>query len=261
LTSQRIQVTVESVSPDEGSLHASLDASLMFAHVTGNDSFQLLDQSVTRDTGGTLDVGAAVARATFSSAFVSLVAGGAVSATGLDPGSSRLARLMQGEGRSGQLPVERVKEYVFRVPRLINGIEVFETGVSVNVHRNGKVARVAAFGPTVISAVTDGGAEVPTEKGYFFTAKYSQGDADARVRTEYPKATVRPLGIQYWLPEGLPSAVVAPSYMYFVSHTSVIEGRTINGRGFYVSYSSAEANAAPTIWPKANPNATGDARP
>jgi hypothetical protein len=41
---------------------------------------------------------------------------------------------------------------------------------------------------------------------------------------------------------------------------TVAEGRTIHGRAYFVFYSVDDGKEAPLVWPKPNPNATGDTR-
>jgi len=243
---------------DTGSVHAALAGGIKVSHVDGNDSLQVLDETVTRDTRSTADVGPSATGATFLSVFKSLVASGAVSSVGLDPASANLAKLMQGEGVSGQSPLERVKEYVYRVPRMLNGIEVFGAGVDVSVHRNGKLARVKLYGPTVHSQIAADGSETPTAVGGTFTAALGQAAADKRAKAEHPNTIVKSIGLRYWLPEGASQAVVAPAYLYLVTPVATLDGEQVKGRGFYVGYSTRDAGAAPTVWPSAAPNAKGD---
>jgi len=87
-----------------------------------------------------------------------------------------------------------------------------------------------------------------------------QSESDARVATEYPKATIKPLGLRYWLPEGTAQGVVSPQYMYMVAHTATVEGKKVTGRAFFVAYSTEDAARAPVVWPHADPEARGDVR-
>lgn len=246
---------------DIGAVHAAIGASIKASHTEDNDSLELLDESVTRDTASALDVGPAAAKTAFLSTFSGLVANGAVDGTGLNPAFAKLSHLMQGEGVSGQTPVERIKEYVHTVPRMLNGIEVFGAGVKISVHRNGKVARVGTFGPTVTSVLSDSGSEEPSGAGFSFKQTVDAASADARVKAEFPNAIVKPVGLRYWLPAGVARAVVVPQHMYMVAHTVNIGGEQVKGRAFYVGYSSQDAGAAPTTWPHVDPNAKGDPRP
>jgi hypothetical protein len=256
--SAALRAAVAGAHADTGSVHAALAGGIKVSHVDGNDSLQMLDETVTRDTGSSLDVGPSATGATFLSVFKSLVASGAVTSTGLDPASANLAKLMQGEGASGQSPLERVKEYVYRVPRMLNGIEVFGAGVDVSVHRNGKLARVKLYGPTVHSHVAADGTETPTAAGATFTAALGQAAADKRANADYPNAALKSIGLRYWLPEGAAQAVVAPAYLYLVTPVATLNGEQVKARGFYVGYSTRDAGGAPTVWPHAAPNAKGD---
>jgi len=246
---------------DVGSIHAQLSPSVNATHLSGNNALYLVDEAVTSDAFSTSDVGEATARKVFLAGFASLLASGAVERAGLNAGTARLSALMQGEGVSGQAPRERLKEYSYSVPRTINGVEVFDAGVEISVHRNGKVARVKAFGPTVLSTLQPDGTEVPTAAGASFVQAVPQATADARIKAEYPKATVKAIGLRYWMPEGVARAVIAPRHMYLVVPTANINGQKIKGRAFYVAYSTEDAAAAAAVWPNPTPDAKGDPRP
>jgi len=245
---------------DLGSVHAAIGQSVKASHVLGNDAFLVLDEAVTRDTTSATDVGAGPASATFLSAFKGLIERGAVQASGLSTASVRVTHVLQGEAESGKAPVERIKEYVHTVPRVLQGVEVFGAGVQINVHRNGQLARVAVFGPTV-SAKLEGSNELPTAAGFSFKQTVDAATADARVKAEYPKAVIKSIGLRYWLPEGETHGIVAPQHLYLITPTAVIDGQVVKARASYVAYSTQDAAAAPTVWPRANPQASGDSRP
>lgn len=251
---------ISAARADLGGVHAAIGQSVKASHLLSNDTFLVLDEAVTRDTTSTVDVGAGPANATFLATFKGLVDGGTIQSTGLSAASVRVTHVMQGEAEMGQVPVERIKEYVHTVPRVLQGIEVFGAGVHINVHRNGNLARIAVFGPTVLSNA-DSSNELPTAAGFSFKQTVDAATADARVKAEYPKALIKSIGLRYWLPEGQTRGVVAPQYMYMITPTAVIDGQIVKARASYVGYSTQDALAAPTVWPRANAKASGDSRP
>lgn len=243
-----------------GSLFADVPdlPGLKVAYTASNATLLVFNAQVTRDTASLADVGPTTAHTIFAGAFDSLVAAGTIGSTGLQIGNAHLSRIIQGEGHSGNAPTERVKEYVFTVPRMLNGIEVLNSGFEASVHRSGQLARLKTFGPQIHSIVGADGSETPTGAGYTFVPSVPKAAIDTRVAAEYPQAQVKSLGLRYWLPEGTASAVVEPRQMYFVVPTATIEGHAIHGRGFYVAYSTTSASTAATIWPTPNPTAKGD---
>ncbi|HZL17149.1 MAG TPA: hypothetical protein VFG23_05340 [Polyangia bacterium] len=251
----------KSVTP-EGSVFADVSdvPGLKVAYTRGNSTVLAFNERITRDTASLSDIGAAAAQSIFTSAFQSFLATGAISRTGLQIANAHASQLIQGEGRSGQAPTERVKEYAFRIPRTINGVEVFNAGFEASVHRSGQLARIKTFGPKVQSVVAADGSEAPTASGYTFVPSVTNAATDARIAADYPTAQVKPLGLRYWLPEGVISAVVEPREMYFVVPTATVEGHTVHARGFYVAYSMSNSGSVATVWPTPNPAATGDVR-
>jgi hypothetical protein len=233
---------------------------LQFSYRRDNDHILVINAPVTHDTANPVDIGVDASRAIFLSAFKSSVSSGVVSALGLNPSDVRTSRIVQGEGSYGQAPVERTSEYIFTVPRKVNGIEVYEAGVEVSVHRAGQIARAKVFGPTVISTVDAAGVEVADEAGYTFTASVTQADLDLRVKNEHPGADIQPIGVRYWLPPGGTAGVVEPAQMYFVAPKAIIEGQTIKARGSWVAYSLKDASLTPTVWPRPEKNPTGNGR-
>jgi hypothetical protein len=233
---------------------------LQFSYRPDNDHRLVINEAVTHDTGAATDIGASAAQGLFLSAFKSAVSSGAVAAIGLDPADARTSRIMQGEGAYGQAPVEKTSEYIFTVPRKVNGVEVFEAGFEVSVHRAGQIARAKAFGPTMVSTTSATGAEVADASGYTFTSSVSQADLDQRVKNEHPTADIQPIGVRYWLPPGGTTGIVEPTRMYFVVPKATIEGQTVKARGSWVSYSLRDASQAPAVWPKPEKNPTGNGR-
>jgi hypothetical protein len=230
---------------------------LQFSFRGDNDRHLAFNANVTSDVGATADVGVDAANGIFHSAFSAAQAQGLAS-TGLNPADARTSRILQGEGVSGQAPVEKVSEYIFTVPRKVNGIEVFDAGFEVSVHRTGRIARVSMFGPTVASNVTVSGVETPDSSGYSFAAAVDSAALDARVAAEHPNAEIKSIGVRYWLPPGQAGGVVEPAQMYFVVPTATVNGERLLARGFYKAYSLKVAGQPPVVWPAPENNPPGD---
>ena len=247
-----VRVVVDAAELVRGSVHAVVPGKqpgLRLSHFRDNDALLVFNELLTRDTYSEVDVGPAAARAVFDRVYASALDVGGVNPVGMELSKLRLSYLIQGEGASGHAPVERIKEYVFTVPRSINGVEVFDAGFEVSIHRLGAVARLHTFGATVESVVVGDGSEKPTSDGYTFLSAVSRDDSNARVRMEYPNAEIEEFGLQYWLPEGTTSGIVEPRWMYFVSTTHVVDGKRVQARGVYVGYSAKETDSVPVVWP------------
>jgi hypothetical protein len=252
------QAAVAAAGADTAALDVAVGSTgLQFSYRADNDRRLVIDEAVTSNMA-TTDIGNDAARKRFMSAFGSAVSSGVVVATGLNPDDARGSRIVQGEGMSGQAPVERISEYIFTVPRVINGIEVFDAGFELSVHRTGQLARVQMFGPSVASTVGSTGAEVPDASSYSFSRVVSQADLESRVAAEHPGSEIHPIGVRYWLPPDVTDAVVEPTQMYFVVSTAKIEGQDIKARGSYIAYSLKNAGQAATVWPRVELHPSGD---
>ena len=227
------------------------------------------NENLMNDYYSTSDVGASAAATVFKKAFSNLVGGGTVDSRGLDPAQAAVSHIVQGSGRTDQPAshMERVKEYVFFIPRLINGIGLangaaaFPAGVQIAVHRNGGLASAKLSGPIVHSVVGAGGAEVPQPPGYSLVRNVARSDLDARASREYPGATINPLGLQYRLPDDTVASVVVPMQAYSISTNSIVDGHAVHGRVQYVYYSIVDATAPAVLWPIPNPSSKGAPRP
>jgi hypothetical protein len=234
------------------------DSQVTLSYRGSNNYFVVTNEALTNDYAAPADIGVAAARALFTSAMNSAVSAGIVPATGLLASNARISRAVQGEGAIGQQPVEKTAEYVFSVPRTINGIEVLDAGFEVSVHRNGHLARVKTYGPTVGSTVDSSGNEVPNSKGYAFAPSVPANEIHARVHAEYPGAIVKSIGLRYWLPPGHLNAVTEPKQMYFVVPTAKVDGQQVHARGFYAAYSLSVSGAPATVSPQPAHNPVGN---
>jgi len=261
LPASELQAALVTAGPAPESLDVSVASrpGISLSYRADNDRRLVIDEAVISNMAAA-DIGKDAAHTVFLAAFRSAVSSGALPATGLDPAAARSSRIVQGEGVSGQAPIERTSEYIFTVPRTINGVEVFDAGFEVSVHRAGQLARVQAFGPSVASTVAATGAENPDASGYSVNRAVAVQDLASRVAAEYPAAEIKPIGVRYWLPAGITSAVVEPTQMYFVVPTAAIAGENIKARGFFVAYSLTTPGQAATVWPVAEHNPTGDGR-
>lgn len=255
-------IQAAAVQKQGAGVHGTLpqDADIAVSYHAGAERVSAINQAVTRDTLSTANVGLDNAFKTFRGAMADLVRRKAVDPRGLDPEHPVLGKIVQGEAMSGQAAVERIKEYIFTLPRRINGIEVFGAGLEVSVHRNGKIARVKTYGPSVDSTVASDGLEVPGPNGYYLAQIIDASATDARVHADYPGHRIEAKGVQYFWPTEAGSAVVEPQQVYMVNSVATSDGVTVNGRAFYVAYSMANQIATPRIWPAPNPGAVGDLR-
>lgn len=244
-----------SVVPGSTHVASAWKPSLKMSYFDDNNDLVLVNETVTEDSLSPNDVGPAAAEAIFQSTLQSLVARGAIAAGDYNSAKVKTSQIMQGDGVSGQPLSVRVKEYMYRISRVAHGIEVFNSGVLVSVHRSGKLARLRVFGPVVSAALGPGGSGLVT------TPTISQDAADARAARDYPKAKTSSLGLQYWLPQGIQSAVaVEPRYMYRVVPIlpAVSEGKNLEGQAFFVGYSTHDSTETPLVLPKPAVGVTAD---
>jgi hypothetical protein len=234
---------------------------IVIGHHRRLDAFWALDENVAHDFTTRTDVGVEAAAVQFERVVDELTTAGMVDGSKLDLAGARRTHVIEGAGSSNQSPIERVKEYVFYAPRLINGVTVARAGVRVSVHRSGKVASIRVEGPLVNATYDASGVAAPAGTGYGVSRLVEESDLDARVRAENPGAEIKSLGLLYWLPDGVRSAVVAPRQGYMVFPPVHLGGQSGSGRGHRVLYTIDDVIAAPLVAPLADPAAEGDPRP
>jgi hypothetical protein len=206
---------------------------------------------VADDFSSAADVGAARARMVFETALQSLSSNHLVERDALAVGALRSNRLMQSERARGGPVVSRVKEYLFEVPHAVGGIEVFGASTTVAVHRSGELASIRTIGPVATEAADRS----------MVTRTVSADALTERARSEHPNAKVVPLGLRYpWQATGDAALAARPRQAFQVIPVAQVAGREVKGRAHFVFYSVEGEHVAPLVWPKANPNATGDAR-
>lgn len=83
-----------------------------------------------------------------------------------------------------------------------------------------------------------------------------------RAAAEHPSAKIVPIGLRYpWQATGNAALASHPRDAFQVTPTSLVEGRKIDNRAQCVFYPVEDERAAPLVWPRPNPGATGDERP
>jgi len=232
-----------------------------------NDDLGVINDKVTRDTSSTEDVGLAKAEGIYSTTLGHLLVLGVVTANGWDTSDITRSQIKQGEAAQGQPTTVRIKEYLFTVPRKINGVGVFNAGVTISVHRSGALARIRVFGPTADSVVSKDGLETPSGGGKTIVALVDEPLTRARLQVAYQTAEFETLGMKYFLPDGEGKGgfvALEPSQVYKVSPVlpAIQNGKHLKGKGFYVAYSITSPLADPIVWPRPGVPATpGDSKP
>jgi hypothetical protein len=222
------------------------------------DAVSALDTTVTRDTGSEASVDEGKARDIFLSVFQRIAAQGLIEADRFDLARVRLSHVRQGEGRTNEPAVERIKEYVFFVPSLVRGIEMNDAafhgfGVTVRVHRSGKVSAIKISGMSISDLGDNSVKTVATVE-----RRVASADLDARAAREFAGAAVTPIGLRYAV-DG--SGNVEPTQTYKVVHESVVDGNLVHSRAQYIHYKIDRADAPASVWPTPEPDAVGDPRP
>lgn len=232
---------------------ASVDKAGRISVLVDNERRDLLavNGAVADDFSSAADVGAGRARAVFDAALQSLSSSHLIEQDALAMGALQTHRLMQGERARGGPVVSRVKEYLFEVPHAVGGIEVFGASTTVAVHRSGELASIRTIGPVATEAADRS----------MVTRTVSAEALAERARKDHPSAKVVSLGLRYpWQATGDAALAARPRQAFQVIPLAQVAGREVKGRAHFVFYSVEGEHVAPLVWPKANPNATGDAR-
>ncbi|MCL2823662.1 MAG: hypothetical protein FWD57_06695, partial [Polyangiaceae bacterium] len=216
------------------------------SYFQSDDRLIVHNECVTRNTQAAENIGFDAAKAIFEATFWSAVDSGAIDTLGVDSAAARPSATVQGEGICiANFPepaycvrwTESAKEYIFSAPRMLRGINVVETGLSISVHRVGQLALLETYGVKVHSKVSSDGKETPTADGYMFVRKVTAEECDRRAQAEYGDGIVESLGFGYWLPENAASRVVEPMQMY-------------QGGRFMVAYPVSDPGGTPVVWPE-----------
>ena len=204
--------------------------------------------AIADDYTSTADVGTKEAHAVFERTIGTLTSAKLVQPEGLDLGTVRTGRLMQGEMGTDRQAVKRVKAYFFEVPRTINGIEVFGSSMTISVHRSGEIESIRSVGPGALRTKET------------LRRRLSVEFLSNRARKENPGAEVLHLGLRYpWNAVRADVALASrPRETFRVVPITTVDGRRVEGRSYYVFYAVDDKKLQPIIWPRPNPQATGD---
>ena len=208
---------------------------------------RLLRQDVSSDYTSDGDVGPDVAREIYRACALRLLDAGVLDRQGLDVENPELNLHTQSEGEVGKEPEVRTKEYVFFAKRRLGGASirhgVREAGVQVSVHRNGEIASVR-FQVSRVGAATR------------VSEVVGEAQAAELARKQFPGQIIEPKGLTY-VQDASGSFRLTWDYQAHLQVT--IEGRPVNSRAEYGSFAVGRSADA-TIWPIAEPDATGDPR-
>src|SRR5664280_687050 len=114
-------------------LDANVDwqTGVQYSYRSDNARHLVMNGSVARNTAATQDIGIDAAKSVFVSAVQTATSFGILPAIGFDTNDIRNSKLLQGQVLWAQTPIENTAEYIFTIPRKINGIEVFDAGFEV----------------------------------------------------------------------------------------------------------------------------------
>lgn len=207
-----------------------------------------LHGAVSDDYMSTADVGVERAHAVFEGAIKTLESAKLVQPEGLSLDTVRTGRLMQAEMGRDRQAVERIKAYFFEVPRTINGIEVFGSSMTISIHRSGQIESIRSIGPGALRTKET------------LKRNISVKSLTERARKENPGAEVSHVGLRYpWDAVRSDVALASrPRETFRVVPITTVDGSRIHGRSHYVFYAVDDKKLPPIIWPKPNPQATGD---
>lgn len=161
------------------------------SHQPETDDLLLVNSAVADDHAEGLDIGEAAARRIFEDTVARLSRAGLDDAGGLDLSRTKVSRLRQGSGERGRADTLRshVKAYVFWAPRTVNGVEVMDSGMTIGVHRSGKLASIHSRG--VLPGTVAAGRAAPRAR------VASTDQLEARAQSEFPGASIQRLGLMY----------------------------------------------------------------
>jgi hypothetical protein len=122
-----------------------------------------------------------------------------------------------------------------------------EYGVSINVHRSGKIRRIAIGAARV--AADELGAVVRGRS----TVRVGRRDADVAnwIHTRFPDASIRPLGVRHVVSFENGASDVTPRELFDVAPRFTESDATIvESKHFTAGYPVDAATAEPTLWPE-----------
>ncbi|WP_438040973.1 hypothetical protein [Sorangium sp. So ce128] len=205
------------------------------------------------------DIGEAAARDIFLAAFDRLVGEGLVDARMYEPDSAKLSRTLSGSAPATERAIPEVVEYTFRSVRRINGTEFVNAGLSISVHRSGRLSAIRAGGAEIASEFSPAG-EIPLGQSRMLTRRVDTETIKARFMQEWPTARVHWEEPMYVMPDNS-EGTIEPRYVFAFSIESISDGQQVLSRRRHIGYSVEDAGAAAQDYTeRANPDTAGDVR-
>jgi hypothetical protein len=226
------------------------DDTLKGRYESRDDSFEVFDTTLSPITPATRELDDEAASAQFTAIYGRLVSAGVV-----DPARVRAVDVIArqahaSEGDQNGLRRTWIAEHAFFVPLTLNGVRIGtaqgEYGLHINVHRSGRLRRIALSG-AAIAAGEPGALTTPR------TVRRAERTTPAEViaRGTVGNAEIRPLGLRYLLDEGATGSqdLIARDLLW-VSPTGVgPEGEVVHGKAYVVSYAVNDAGDAVELSP------------
>lgn len=189
----------------------------------------------------------------FQETFDSLLSAGLVSSDRALTDNIRLKGLRATFGRTGETATtEWIEEYMYFVPLTIEGIGVGtyykEFGITVNVHRSGKIRRIEISGMGIASnkeglvKVAGQVRQIPRK----LDIRQSLASLFLNV-----SVTINPVGTRYILTPMTLGRANIPRKLYTVSPTfNTADGKEFHAPYYIASYAIDDANSKPRLIPK-----------
>jgi hypothetical protein len=248
------QLTPERAALEARDWTADVNQRSMSVHYEPSfDMLTVIDNSVAEDEESTKDIGVDAAREMLRGALAGLIDRGVVEAS-LDADTAEVRQLVEGGGWVGEKPTERVKEYCFYVPLVVDGARVRkgnqEAGARIAVNRDGRLSSLRIAGP--ISHTSNGQA----------ARQVTDEAIEARLAADFPNASIRRFGLSYVFDDADGAKAVLPRQAYYVSQRHTVAGRSIHARAQVVSYALDNPASAYRAWPTPGRDvAPGDIKP
>jgi hypothetical protein len=198
------------------------------------DDLRISNSELRDETEGP-DVGEVQARAVLAATMGQLVAKGLIDAGRWPLERARFSRTLFGVAPSTEVAKEQVVEYTFTILRQINGLEFANSGVSISVHRSGKVSSIRIGGAEFDSAVS-AGKELPVGALNAVKRRFDDTTLRAKFTKEWPNAQIQWDKTMY-VRADTQDGTIEPRYVVSYSIVSNIEGRSVNSRRMMKGYS------------------------
>lgn len=220
---------------------------LAFAYVPQYDEIRIADQEKLSTADPALDIGESKAIDLAFDALNLMDKAGLLNAGDFNPASAQVGyRKVAGGTIEGVVDYSHIVEYRVTYRRVVNGIELANSGVRIGVHANGGLASVR-LGGVEITHKKQGAVSVPQGQGGVFARTVSRDDIASRFSAQQPKeATTRVAynKLMYVMPDDVRSAVVKPTevFAYSLAFPTESDADAISRRqivGFDVTNSKA----------------------